>query len=327
MAPHDSPLRRRTTEVCFPRLGGLCQQVVIGGSSPAAPLLLFLHGGPGATLSNAWFRQFNAPLEAQFTVVTWDQRGSGQTWGEPGSTLDGYVQDLHELIVWLHATFPSRGVLLVGHSWGSALGLQYVAAHPESVLGYVGIGQVVDMPRSEAQSYAWALQEAQRRGHRSALRALTRIGPPPYGARAVLTQRQWLSLLGGDLHASLKVPQLMREALRAPAFTAWDLWLHLRGSLRSSHALWPAFANVDLTGVQSLKVPVWFAHGRHDHVISPESLQTYVQRLRAPHVDLKWFEASGHAPQLEEPARFNRWLVDEVRPHVLQHPTPSRQPG
>lgn len=69
--------------MCFARIGGLPQQVVIRGARPGTPLLLFVHGGPGASLSNAWFRRFNAALEEDFTVVTWDQRGTGRPSASP----------------------------------------------------------------------------------------------------------------------------------------------------------------------------------------------------------------------------------------------------
>ncbi|UBV44729.1 alpha/beta hydrolase (plasmid) [Deinococcus taeanensis] len=310
--------------VCFARIGGRPQRLVIRGARPGTPLLLFVHGGPGASLSNAWFRRFNAALEEDFTVVTWDQRGAGRTRGQPAVSVAHAVQDLHEVIVWLRTRFPGQGVLLVAHSWGSVLGLHYAAAHPEQLLGYVGVGQVTDMPRSEARSYAWVMQEAQRRRHRAALRALTRIGAPPYGVRAVMTQRTWLSLLGGDLHAPLRATVLLREALRTPEFNAWDLWLHLQGSLRSSRALWPEFAAVNLNSLRVFAVPLWFAQGRHDQVIGGSELQAYVKQLKAPQVRLMWFEGSGHDPFFEEPVQFNQWLRTEVLAHLLHAEQPQQ---
>lgn len=298
--------------------GGGGQQLVIRDTTAGRPLLLFVHGGPGGTMGNAWFRRFNAALAQDFTVVTWDQRGAGRTGEPPATCISRYLQDLHDVMLWLRLNFPDRGVLLVGHSWGSVLGLQYAATHPDHLLGYVGISQVIDMPRSEAHSYQWARQEAQRRGHRAALRALTRIGPPPYGAREVLTQRTWLSVLGGDQHARLGAHHLLREALHDPAFTPWDLWLHLRGTLKGTQALWPEFSAVDLSPLQSFTIPLWFAQGRHDQVTPGSILTSHVAQLRAPLVHTRWFEHSGHAPQIEEQQQFNEWLRDEVLPRLHQ---------
>ena len=80
-------------------------------------------------------------------------------------------------------------VVIYGHSWGSAFGVLYAARFPEKVAAYVGSGQIGDWPAAEAISYEFALAEAQRLGHRRAIRKLQSIGPPPYSADAVFTER------------------------------------------------------------------------------------------------------------------------------------------
>jgi len=68
-------------EISYQRLGGLDQWVMLRGESLANPALILLHGGPGFTEMRL-FRHFNPPLEKSFTVVYWDQRGTGKSLRE-----------------------------------------------------------------------------------------------------------------------------------------------------------------------------------------------------------------------------------------------------
>jgi alpha/beta hydrolase fold len=77
--PDGKALRGSIAEVNYLRLGGVDQWVMIRGESSTNPPLILLHGGPGFSETH-FFRRFNAPLEKRFTVVYWDQRGSGKSF-------------------------------------------------------------------------------------------------------------------------------------------------------------------------------------------------------------------------------------------------------
>ncbi|MBT8081906.1 MAG: alpha/beta hydrolase [Gammaproteobacteria bacterium] len=86
----------------------------------AGPLVLVLHGGPGATGEVAPLaRGISGYCRA---IEPW-QRGSG---GVP-LTVARHVADLHELATDLSGDSP---VAIVGHSWGAMLALCYAAEHP-----------------------------------------------------------------------------------------------------------------------------------------------------------------------------------------------------
>ena len=81
-------------------LGGVKQYVLIRGEELDNPILLFLHGGPGAS-ATALLRKFNSELEKYFTVVYWDQRGAGKSYDRlmrpEDITVQHYKEDLQEL--------------------------------------------------------------------------------------------------------------------------------------------------------------------------------------------------------------------------------------
>ena len=150
-------------EIGYLRLGELDQWVMIRGESLANPALIFLHGGPGFTEMRL-FRHFNAPLEKSFTVVNWDQRGSGKSFDrkipKSSMTVEEFIADLDELVDAVRERLRQDKVTIFGHSWGSALGVLYAARFPEKVAAYVGSGQIGNWLAGELSSYAYVLAEA-----------------------------------------------------------------------------------------------------------------------------------------------------------------------
>ena len=163
----------------------------------ANPLLLFLHGGPGsAEIGTA--RAHQRGLEQHFLVVNWDQRGAGKsTRSGPPPDVAQLVADTLELTTYLLERFRRRKLYLVGHSWGSTLGL-LAAARPELYHAFIGSGQLVHSAEGERLSYAYTLQRARAANNRAAVRQLGRFSPP-YGSDVdkLLTQRAWLFWFGG----------------------------------------------------------------------------------------------------------------------------------
>jgi pimeloyl-ACP methyl ester carboxylesterase len=304
-------------EIEYLRLGGLDQWVMIRGESLANPLLILLHGGPGFSETRL-FRRFNAPLEKSFTVVYWDQRGTGKSFDRkiPRSsmTVEQFIADLDELVDAVCTRVGKNKVAIFGHSWGSALGVLYAARFPEKVAAYVGSGQIGDWSAGESASYAFALAEAERRNNRTALRELRAIGAPPYDARSVWTERTWLQHFDGQLRVSA-LWNMGRIVLGGPEASVFDLPNILRGFRFSLDAMWAEVSGLNLLKLApALQMPVFSFLGRHDHWVPPETSVAYFDVLTAPSKRLVWFEESGHEPFVDEPAKFNTAMVEWVRP-------------
>ena len=313
-------------EVGYRRLGGLDQWVMIRGKSVTNPPLIFLHGGPG--WSETWlFRRFNSPLEDRFTAVYWDQRGAGKSYDRTLSrssmTVEQFISDLDELVDQVRERLEKPRVAIFAHSWGSALGVLYAARFPKKVDAYVGSGQIGDWPASESASYELALAEAQRLGNRTAERKLRAIGPPPYGADAVFTERIWSLRLSGGMS-----PRVMWGMAKTVLGGKESSLIELPSTWRAFHfsmeAMWPEVSHLNLVElVPALAMPVFFLLGRNDPWVPPETSVAYFDALSAPAKKLVWFERSGHEPFVDEPDQFNATMTDLVRPVVLQNAAAS----
>jgi pimeloyl-ACP methyl ester carboxylesterase len=142
-------------EGMYVKIGGIDQWVQIRGEDRDNPVILFVRGGPdGSTIPilSGW-----QSWERYFTVVQWDQRGAGRTFRRTGEsiattmTLARMPHDGVEVAEYLRAHLHKDKIVLIGHSWGSFLGIQIVKQRPDLFYAFVGTGQVVGKQTFERQ--------------------------------------------------------------------------------------------------------------------------------------------------------------------------------
>lgn len=319
LGPDGDVVRGSIAEAGYVRLGGLDQWVMLRGENVANPILVVLHGGPG--FSDTAFLRYHTPeLEKSFTIVYWDQRGTGRSYRadipRASMTIAQFVADLDELVAYVRRRLGNEKekVAILGHSWGSALGVIYASRFPEKVSVYCGVAQIGDSAAGEAASYANAVAEAERQGKRAMLRKLRAIGPPPHTAKALFVERTCAQRLGGGL-APKEMWKTLRMLLGTPEASLLDLRATIRAFRFSIECMWSEASRLNLIeAVPALEVPVVMMLGRRDPWIPPEVSVAYFDALRAPSKKLVWFDASGHEPFVDEPSKFVTAMVDLVRP-------------
>jgi pimeloyl-ACP methyl ester carboxylesterase len=286
-------------EATYVEIGGIEQWITIRGEDRKNPVLLFLHGGPGDA-TNPWgYAAFGSWLK-YFTVVQWDQRGAGRTFGRNGAasastiTPDRMVQDGIELSELLKKRLHKDKIVLVGHSWGSVLGFFMVKARPELFYAFVGTGQVAaDFARTSAVAYAALVERASREGNSRALEELKQVGPPPYkDGKDFAVQHKWANLFEG---ADVFLASALGFALTAPGYSVGDIDDWFEGQNVSGEHLVPHFDELDrkLLGGQ-LAVPVFVIQGAEDYTTPTSLARTYVDSLHAPRKAFATIEGAGH---------------------------------
>jgi pimeloyl-ACP methyl ester carboxylesterase len=306
------------------RIGGIDQWLTVRGRDRDNPILLYVHGGPGSpAMPMSW--TFQRPWEEFFTVVQWDQRAAGKTyrangWAGVASTLTvgRYVDDAVEVMALLRKKYGKRKIVVLGHSWGSVLGLKAALAKPEWVSAYVGVGQFLDLLENERVGYERALAMAKAEGNAEAIRELQAIAPyPGDGAPPVdklMVQRKWTIHYGGlqayrhDAHPWFAAADL------SPEYDAQDLQAFSEGSRKTIGALLPQVYALRLERVRKVDFPVVLLLGRHDLTTPPEASARWLDALEAPVKKAVWFEHSAHLLPFEEPGRTLLALVREVLP-------------
>ncbi|HET8542046.1 MAG TPA: alpha/beta hydrolase [Anaeromyxobacter sp.] len=287
------------------RLGGVEQTILVRGRDRTRPVLLFLHGGPGMPgmfLAHAWQR----PLEDDFVVVHWDRRGAGKSReGIPTASLTvrRVLDDLHELARLLRARFGQRRILLVGHSWGSYLGLLAVRERPDDYIAFVGTGQMAGTAEEVRRARREALLVRAAASDDAAL--LARLAD----ARAAPTEDD-VFRYGGELANATSIWPIVAAGLRAPEYHLGDVLALKRATDRVNREMQHDVEPRPLEGeIDRVEVPVFFVLGRWDLNAPSELAAAYLARLDAPVRRLEWLERSAHFPFFEEPERFRDALL------------------
>ncbi len=302
------------------KLGGLAQTIHCWGQDRNNPILLFLHGGPGVPNRHSIaIRQMD--LTKDFTVVAWDQRGTGGSYFGCDSktlTLDRLVCDCIELAEYLCDTFGKKKIYLLGGSWGTELGTFVCAKAPDKIAGYIGYGQVVNGVENENRSYAYTLRKAQEAGDEKDLETLRSIGPPVDGQYkpvfdGLMAQRRLLSKYGG--HSVKKESYLQGTVLpilRSRELSIKEKWGVAKGYRYCLEEMWPTIVHYDfLRDVHTFAMPYYIFQGRKDENTPASLIQEYYDAIIAPDKDLIWFENSAHGPLGEEPEKFKANLREK----------------
>ncbi len=288
------------------------------GADRRAPVLLWLHGGPGGA-ERPLFRYFNGDLEDNFVVAYWDQRGAGRSFdldADPHSlTIARHLADLDVVVDHLRQSLGQGKIVLIGHSWGTALGLLYAQAHPDKVSAFIGVAQVVSTREGQQAQYDFALDEASRRKDTDALARLRAIGPPPHKtATQVLAMETLAERYGGVFHKEPHRMWTLVHGMLRGLVTPWEIPSFIRANNVSLEAMNEELLGLDLArSVSSINVPVFFFLGRHDRHVEATLAATYFGALRAPVKRLIWFENSAHNVPFEEPDLFNATVTSTLQ--------------
>jgi pimeloyl-ACP methyl ester carboxylesterase len=284
-------------------LNGVPQWILIRGQRDK-PIVLFLHGGPGMP-SMYLAHAFQRPLENDFLVVQWDRRGAGKTYQATTNPAlvrtSQEVADAAALINILTQRYGERRVILVGHSYGSYLGIALTAQHPELVRAYVGVGQVSCDPRAEAVIQdAWLRNEAVAAGNRD---EAGQIGTPHWDREAALFR------YGAEVMKWTGITPMILTGLAAPEYSFTDA-MNVRKGVAFTHRnfVYDGPTRPLSESVRMLESPLYLFEGRRDYVAPTACATQLFSEITAPRKVWVWFDRSAHFPFLEEPERFHKEL-------------------
>jgi pimeloyl-ACP methyl ester carboxylesterase len=321
---HDGRDAKVTTprgidETQYVRIGGIDQFISIRGGDRSNPVILFLHGGP-ANAQSPFLQEF-VPWEKYFTVVNWDQRGSGKTYGKngpatpgmdtPAAALDQLTADAIEVAEYASLRLGKRKVILVGHSWGAILGLNVVKRRPDLFYVFVATGLPVSWKQSLEDSEAWARREALSSHDEPTLKALDEAASLRFDDMQRLNASAKYRMTQDDL-AYLK----MQDTIIRPSDTTakGDTADWVAGGAFTVPKIIPIVFSFDARALGvDFSLPVFVIQGRDDHVASFAEAQKYEGEIRAPRKALIPI-SGGHFACFTNPREFVEALRLQVRP-------------
>jgi pimeloyl-ACP methyl ester carboxylesterase len=285
----------------YVRIGGIDQWIAIRGDDVRNPVIVYLHGGP-AEAQSPFLAEFR-PWEKHFTVVNWDQRGSGNTLlrngtSTPGMTLRRMSLDAVEVANYARRRLHKRRIILVCQSFGCILGIDAVRIQPSAFSAYVGTGQPVNWKLSLAAREEFARAQMRAAHDTVALEALNAATSlPPTDFKRLRASNKW-RWSPSDLHYLQLQRKLISDPRPSANVVAW-----MKGGDFTGSKLWPAITAFDARRMTDFHVPIYVIQGREDHIVSFGAAKAWVESLHAP---AKAFVAidGGHFACFTDPGAF-----------------------
>lgn len=292
-------------------------EIMIRGKDRNSPVLVFVHGGPCCS-EIPYVRKYQEELEKDFTIVHYDQRGSGKSYvfGEDYSeiTVETHVRDLVELTRYIESYLETKQVILVGHSFGTYIATIAIAQNPELYQAYIGIGQMSNTIEGEVNNLHKCIEASEETGNERDANYLKNL-EKFISEGEIITPRKYVIKYG---FAARKINDNLDYLLGFLFGTEYNLLDAIRfytAYIKYQDNLIVEALNNPITQiVTEINVPVYFVMGKYDGMTSPESAQNYLENLSGDGIkEFILFEESAHYPQFEEEQRFYQWMKETFK--------------
>ncbi|MCL2254013.1 MAG: alpha/beta hydrolase [Lachnospiraceae bacterium] len=269
-----------------------------------------LHGGPGQ--SEILFTYYLRPFWDFCSVVYYDQRGAGKTQVKSKSeandiTIEALIADLKQTIQYVKEKYQTERVILIGHSWGTVLGKQYIQKYPEDVMCYIGYGQVIDMLQGEQIAYDKLRKAIEDKGKKNDLLKLSALGNYPND----ITKENFLKIVLSFRRLQRKYrftgnySKAFRVAMKSPHFTARDIFsLSAKKILKLNRNLLNMLLNFRIRDTDEYHVPVFYIVGKDDWQTPSILTANYYNKIVAPLKGIYRIENAGHLMDIDKPEQF-----------------------
>ena len=294
------------------------EYITITGKSKENPVIILLHGGPGAPTTYVDYC-WQDLLTDNFTLVCWDERGCGRSYypnaaQDPDNkslTFNKQLDDLDSLVDYLCERFNQKQVIILGHSYGTMLGSRYVLAHPEKVSAYIGVGQCVNEKNYAGETYSYedAMNIARSKGDDTTkLEAAYKNFMAEQSIQNLFTLRKLVS----PYHPQTVTRDLtVLAALSSPIAGIDDMrwyFLQLFNLNRFIELISPLEGYMNnfnaLDSNDKYQMPVLFISGSCDWICPVGLVKDYAEHLNSQEVKLELIEGCGHSPQVQQPEEF-----------------------
>lgn len=306
----------------FVKIGGIEQWLGVTGDDHSNPIILVVHGGPGEA---QWPQASHyKPWEKEFTVVQWDQRGAGRTYGRygkktPNANLKQIVSDGIEVAEYLCHTYGKKKIIVLGHSWGSIVAINMIKQRPDLFAAYVGTGQVASWAASVQSQFNLLLAKARADHDSATLKMLEAIGEPnPEDAQQYFSfSKNLFSGMAPSDQAWLKY--LRASTPKSLGISREDFKNLIDGMDFSGQHLLPDQIATDLPKTAAdLGTAVFIIQGRDDVITPTSAAVQYFNVIKAPMKKLILIDG-GHFAFMTDEKAFLKALVQNVRPVAIRH--------
>lgn len=308
----------------YPMINGIKQYIQVRGENRKNPLLLFLHGGPGGSLAGL-SHVLQAEWEKRFTVVNWDQRNACKTYlankdkareiAKTGS-MEDHLQDISDIIAYLHTVYDFDKLILIGFSWGSVIGAEYAKKHPEQLLCYIGVGQLISFREGldcVCKQLTQIISENENAAEQKKLEAAMKNIPTESRMTKEFMQglRSYSMLCAKYISKNAK-PLPLGGIISSPFLNFREKLAMLNGDFTLQDKTYTTMMEYDFRADMSFDAPVMFISGEEDTNCPVKPLQDCFDSISAPDKKLVVMKKASHCCFNDDPDVFYKELCDLI---------------
>ena len=303
-----------------PEINGIRQYIQIRGADKKAPLMLFLHGGPGGSMAGLC-HVMQPEWEHHFTVVNWDQRNACKTYLANKSnaaaisqsgTLEDYMADIDAVIAYLHTVYDFEKIILMGFSWGSLIGAEYAKRHGETVSHYIGVGQFIHYIDGLHYSCEWLRKVV--KGAPADVEKINAfensIPDPPQMTPAFMNSLHGFSMLGAKYIAKDGRAFPIKSLLTSPFLRFGEKMAMVHGNPKLLSGTYQTMLSHDFRNNLHFDMPVLFVSGDEDFVCPNELLAQHFGQITAPQKKNVVISKATHTCFYDQPTAFLDTIID-----------------
>jgi pimeloyl-ACP methyl ester carboxylesterase len=308
-------------ENSYIKIGGIEQWITIRGENRNNPILLLIHGGPASTYSV--FNPLLRSWEKHFTVVQWDQRGAGKTFGKNGKdgcgtiTFDRLAQDGIEVTEYLIAKLGQPKVVLIGSSVGSLIGIMMAKRRPDLFYAYVGTDQ--NSPDSQNLLHEISVNAVRKSGNTKGVQFLEKMeADRSQISRKDVDKRNRILVKAIRDVPNMITDLILPSMISSPEHKLRDIMDIFKGMNFSLDHLFGELINFDFKKVgMQFELPVFIIHGDNDIITPTELAKLYYNEIEAPHKEFVLIKNAGHLACFARADQFLEELLTRVRPLIV----------
>lgn len=200
-------------------------------------------------------------------------------------TIEQMIADTLVVTDYLRERFSREKIYLIGHSWGTLLGMLTAQRRPELFQAYIGIGQMSHQLESERLAYSYMLDEYRKNKHQKMIKKLEKFSIDQGGevSTAYISARSAGMMKLGvgfmrNCRSSMKIGSML---MRFKGYTLREKVQFMRGNSFALNCLWDEIMTIDLAKeVPELAIPVYILHGRFDYQVSYALAQNTLRSLK-----------------------------------------------
>ncbi|MDA0055509.1 alpha/beta hydrolase [Brachyspira hyodysenteriae] len=216
--------------------------------------------------------------------------------------------DLKETINYVKLRYNSKYIILLGHSWGSVLGIEFIKKFPNLVSAYIGMGQVVNFKIGEKTGFDYCYDIVQKSNNQKYIKKIEKLKNYPF----IINKNNVFEIfknfreiqvkykLAGYYEGNDKLNKIIKQS---PIYSFKDMFNSNPLMLNKNIIYY--LINYDTSKFTNFSIPIFFICGANDWQVPTVIVKEYYKTINAPDKDIFIAENAGHLLNIENTKDYN----------------------